>query len=69
MRGPNQSSSSESCAINALFVKRTRVFKTDCTWKDAPPPPPDDGNGNGGKDADFAASVEQTAPLFLEPMP
>jgi len=52
-------SSSESCAINAQFARRTRAFKTECKWKDH--------DHNGHEDV-TAALVEQTAPLFLEPM-
>jgi hypothetical protein len=68
---------SSFCAINAQFVKRTRVFKTDCTWKDHHHPHDDqEAAAEGGGTQDDAAAAAAVpavdtppAPLFPEPMP
>jgi hypothetical protein len=68
---------SSFCAINAQFVKRTRVFKTDCTWKDHHHHDQDNDAAEGGgtqEDATAAAAAVPAvdtlpAPLFPEPMP
>jgi hypothetical protein len=70
---------SSFCAINAQFVKRTRVFKTDCRWKDHHHPHHDQDGAEGGGAQDDAAAAgvaaavpavdTPPAPLFPEPMP